>query len=130
MIQVKVYIDDDLYDEFTGDGVIVSTPTGSTAYSLSCGGPIVIPHMKVMILTPICAHKLVVRPCVLDGNQKVRVVVSATHEDMGLTVDGQVGFALRSGDEVIVERATCETTLVRWQERAFFSILQTKLRGD
>ncbi len=130
MISVSIYVDDEFYDEFTGDGLIVSTPTGSTAYSLSCGGPIVVPHMDLMILTPICAHKLVARPCVISGEQKVRVVVSATHRDLGLTVDGQVGFALQSGDEVIVERANYYTTLVRWNEKAFFTILQNKLGGD
>ncbi len=130
MIGVKIYVDDNLYDEFSGDGVIVSTPTGSTAYSLSCGGPIVLPHMQVIILTPICAHKLVARPCVIGAEQKVRVNVTASHSDLGLTVDGQVGFPLQSGDDVVVTRAASETILVRWQERAFFSILQSKLRGD
>ncbi len=130
MIEVQIYVDDNLYDEFSGDGLIVSTPTGSTAYSLSCGGPIVVPHMQVMILTPICAHKLVARPCVIGAEQKVRVKVTASHSDLGLTVDGQVGFPLQSGDDVVVIRAACETILVRWQERAFFSILQSKLRGD
>lgn len=130
MIEVKVAVDDEVWDEFAGDGLIVSTPTGSTAYSLSCGGPIVVPHMQVMILTPICAHKLVSRPCVIDGNQRVTVDVRATHRDLGLTVDGQVGVALQSGDRVIVARAQCDTVLVRWRERAFFSILQSKLSGE
>lgn len=130
MIQVKVWVDDECWDAFAGDGLIVSTPTGSTAYSLSSGGPVVVPHMKAMVLTPICAHKLVARPCVIDASQRVRVDVSATHKDMGLTVDGQVGFALQNGDQVIIERAECDTVLVRLQKRGFFSILQSKLRGD
>ncbi|MCY0875274.1 MAG: NAD(+)/NADH kinase [Firmicutes bacterium] len=130
MIEVSVSVDGELWDAFAGDGLIVSTPTGSTAYSLSCGGPIVVPHMQVMILTPICAHKLVSRPCVIGCEQTVTVEVSATHHDFGLTVDGQVGFGLQTGDRVIVRRAACDTTLIRWRERAFFSILQGKLSGE
>ncbi len=130
MIHVRVMVDDEVFDEFAGDGFIVSTPTGSTAYSLSCGGPIVMPDMQVMVLTPVCAHKLMVRPCVIGGNQTVRVLVSATHNDMGVTVDGQVGFSLRDGDEVRIERAKYDTILVRWQERGFFDILRDKLQGE
>ena len=128
MIEVTVYVDEDEFDHFTGDGLIISTPTGSTAYSLSCGGPIVLPQINVMLVTPICAHQLVARPCVIGAEQKVRVRVFARHHDLGLTVDGQVGFPLQSNDEVIVERAPYETVLVRWQERAFFSTLREKLR--
>ncbi len=130
MIQVGIYIDEQFYDEYFGDGLIISTPTGSTAYSLSCGGPIVVPDLQVMLLTPICAHKLVVRPCVIGATQQIRVKVNARHNDFGLTVDGQVGFPLENGDEVIISKAACDTVLIRWQERAFFSILQEKLRGD
>ncbi len=130
MIQVQIDVNGDLYDEFLGDGVIISTPTGSTAYSLSCGGPIMQPHMQVLLITPICAHKLVARPCIISGEQEIRVKVTARHQDMGLTVDGQIGFPLQSGDEVIVRKSKCDTVLIRWQERAFFSILRDKLRGD
>lgn len=130
MIQLGVYVDNQFYDEYFGDGVLVSTPTGSTAYSLSCGGPVVVPNLQVMLVTPICAHKLVVRPIVIGATQQIRIKVAARHRDFGLTVDGQVGFPLESGDEVIVSKAACDTVLIRWQERAFFSILQEKLRGD
>ncbi len=130
MIQVTIDVNGDLYDEFLGDGVIVSTPTGSTAYSLSCGGPIIHPLMQLLLMTPICPHKMVTRPVVVSGDQEVRIKVTARHQDMGLTVDGQVGFPLRSGDIVHVRRSACETILIRWQERPFFSILRDKLRGD
>lgn len=128
MIEVTVYVDDDEFDHFAGDGLIISTPTGSTAYSLSCGGPIVLPQINVMLITPICAHQLVARPCVIGAGQTVRVKVFARHHDLGLTVDGQVGFPLQPNDEVVVERSPDETVLVRWQERAFFSTLREKLR--
>ena len=130
MIQVSVAVDGDEATAFAGDGLIVSTPTGSTAYSLSCGGPILLPHMQVMLITPICAHQLVARPFVIAGDQTVQIRVAADHRDIGLTVDGQVGFALVSGDEVVIRRADCDTILVRWKERAFFPILREKLRGD
>jgi NAD+ kinase len=130
MIQVQIDVNGDLYDDFLGDGVIVSTPTGSTAYSLSCGGPIMQPHMQVLLITPICAHKLVARPCIISSEQEIRIKVLARHQDMGLTVDGQVGFPLQSGDFVYVRKSKCDTVLIRWQERPFFSILRNKLRGD
>ncbi len=130
MIGVRVAVDQEVYEEFTGDGLIVSTPTGSTAYSLSCGGPIVLPHLQVILITPICPHKLVARPCVIDANQRVSVTVFANHNDFGLTVDGQVGFALMSGDRIDITRASCDTVLVRLHDQSFFSILQSKLRGD
>ena len=130
MIQVQIDVNGDLYDEFLGDGVIVSTPTGSTAYSLSCGGPIIQPQMQVLLITPICAHKLVARPVIISGEQEIRIKVLARHQDMGLTVDGQVGFPLQSGDYVHVRRSACDTVLIRWQERPFFTILRNKLRGD
>jgi NAD+ kinase len=129
MVTVEVYIDDVFLDAYSGDGVIVSTPTGSTAYSLSCGGPIVIPHLQVMLVTPICPHTMMSRPCVIDGNQKVRLVVQATHDELGLTVDGQVGVRLHPGDVVTVEKSTVETTLVKLGDRDFFSVLRTKLHG-
>ena len=130
MIRVKVRVDDEVFDEFMGDGLIISTPTGSTAYSLSCGGPIVMPDLQVMVITPVCAHKLMVRPCVIGANQFVSVIVNANHQDFGITVDGQVGFSLRDGDEVRVSRASYDTILVRWQERSFFGILRNKLQGE
>lgn len=129
MVTVEVYIDDVFLDAYSGDGVIVSTPTGSTAYSLSCGGPIIIPHLQVMLVTPICPHTLMSRPCVIDGNQEVRLVVHATHDDLGLTVDGQVGIRLVPGDIVTVRKSSVETTLVKLGDRDFFSVLRTKLHG-
>lgn len=129
MVTVEIYIDDVFLDSYSGDGVIVSTPTGSTAYSLSCGGPIVIPHLQVMLVTPICPHTLTSRPCVIDGHQQVRMVVHATHDDLGLTVDGQVGVKLAPGDVVTVKKSNVETTLVKLGDRDFFSVLRTKLHG-
>ncbi len=131
LVMVETYVDNVYVDTYRGDGVIISTPTGSTAYSLSCGGPIVVPHLQVMLITPICPHTLFSRPCVIDWSQTVRLQVEATHNDLGMTVDGQEGFKLFSGDVVEVFRSTVQTTLVRWRDREFFSVLRAKLRnGD
>jgi NAD+ kinase len=127
MIDLSVYVNDELFDSFSGDGVIVSTPTGSTAYSLSCGGPLLVPNMRGMLVTPICAHQLNSRPCVIGDDQQVRIAVSATHCDMGLTVDGQVGFELLTGDQITICKSDQETVLMRFCERPFFSILRDKL---
>ncbi|MCF8563607.1 NAD(+)/NADH kinase [Alicyclobacillus tolerans] len=130
MVTVHAYVDGVFVDSYSGDGVIVSTPTGSTAYSLSCGGPIVIPRLQVMLITPICPHTLFSRPCVIDDKQEVRLEVQATHDDLGLTVDGQVGVKLQSGDIVVVRKSDVQTTLVKWRDREFFSVLRQKLHAD
>ncbi|WAH39018.1 NAD(+)/NADH kinase [Alicyclobacillus dauci] len=130
MVTVDVHVDDVYLDTYRGDGVIISTPTGSTAYSLSCGGPIVSPHLQVMLVTPVCPHTLFSRPCVIDASQTVRATVQATHKDVDLSVDGQEGIPLQSGDEIIIRRAPYETTLVRWPDREFFSVLRSKLHNS
>lgn len=129
MVTVDTYVDNVFLDTYSGDGVIVSTPTGSTAYSLSCGGPIVIPHLQVMLITPICPHTLFSRPCVIDDKQIVRLVVHATHDDLGLTVDGQVGVRLVADDVVVVRKSSVQTILVKWRDREFFAVLRQKLHG-
>ncbi|WP_303801234.1 NAD(+)/NADH kinase [Alicyclobacillus macrosporangiidus] len=129
MVTVDVYVDDVFVDSYSGDGVIVSTPTGSTAYSLSCGGPILMPQLKVMLITPICPHTLVARPCVIDSRQRVRFVVRATHRDVGMTMDGQVGVTLCPGDEVVVRESRARTVLVKLGKREFFDVLRSKLHG-
>lgn len=130
MVTVHVEVDGVAVDTYRGDGVIVSTPTGSTAYSLSCGGPIVVPHLKAILITPICPHTLVSRPCVIGCDQTVRLVAEASHDDLGLTVDGQVGVPLCKGDEIEVRRAAEQATLVKWRDHEFFRILQSKLRSS
>lgn len=127
MVTLDVFVDDVYLDTYRGDGVLVSTPTGSTAYSLSCGGPIVLPTLEVLLITPICPHTLFARPCVIDHHQVVRLVVQTTHDDIGLTVDGQVGVHLAPGDEVVIRKSNWPTYVVKWYDREFFSVLRTKL---
>lgn len=112
---------------FVGDGVIVSTPTGSTAYSLSAGGPIVVPGVDCILITPICPHSLAVRPLVVPGNVDVHVRSIDRSEELVLTVDGQEVEPLDPGDEVRVERADLTISLVRLLDGSFFSTLRRKL---
>ncbi|UOF90097.1 NAD(+)/NADH kinase [Fodinisporobacter ferrooxydans] len=127
MVNVRVFVDSMYVDEYSGDGVIVSSPTGSTAYSLSCGGPIVSPQMNAIVVTPISPHTLVSRPFLVSGEQTVKVEVCSTHNDIGLTVDGQVNVPIQCNDVILVRKSTCSTLLVKWQERGFFNVLRTKL---
>jgi len=110
---------------YRADGLIVSTPTGSTAYSLSAGGPILYPTMDGIVLTPICSHTLTNRPIVVPGAHRVEVTLMTSQEVM-LTVDGQVGFGLREHDVVELGRAPSTIRLVRFKN--FFSVLRTKLK--
>jgi NAD+ kinase len=130
MVTLQVYVDDMYLDQYVGDGLIVSTPTGSTAYSLSCGGPIVSPQINVILITPICPHTLSARPVVVSDEQQIRIEVSATHSDVGISIDGQEGMRLEDGDRVVVRESSHFTTLVKWRERGFFDVLRAKLSGN
>lgn len=127
MVTNRVFVDDMYVDQYTGDGLLVSTPTGSTAYSLSCGGPIVSPHIEVIVLTPICPHTLHSRPMVIAANQEVRVEVEATHDELVLSVDGQLFYELENHDVIRVRQAGYKTTLIKWRDREFFDVLRRKL---
>jgi NAD+ kinase len=111
---------------FTGDGVILSTPTGSTAYSLSAGGPIIQPRMECMVLTPICPHTLAVRPLVISAAERIRVS-SLDMVPLVLTVDGQEGREVEEGGAVVVEKGDVVIHLVRFPGQSFFTTLRLKL---
>jgi len=114
---------------FKADGLIISTPTGSTGYSLSAGGPIVTPSMNCIVITPICPHTLTNRPLVIDDDSMVTVTVnSLDDEDIFLTLDGQVGLELKSGDVIHVSRSQHNASLVMSERRDYFEILRTKLK--
>jgi len=110
-----------------GDGVIVSSPTGSTAYSLSAGGPIVHPSMECLVVTPICPHTLAVRPLVIPASRKVTIRAVDPEQDLILTVDGQEVRGLGHGEAVRVEKGEPHVQLVRFPGQSFFSTLQRKL---
>ncbi|HEU4963657.1 MAG TPA: NAD(+)/NADH kinase [Bacilli bacterium] len=129
MVTCKVSADDMYIDHYTGDGLLISTPTGSTAYSLSCGGPIVSPHLDVMLLTPICAHTLYARPMILAANQVVEVEVTSTMPEKKsvLSIDGQIFHKLENQDIIRVRQSAAKTSLIKWHDRGFFDVLRHKL---
>ncbi|WP_334314167.1 NAD(+)/NADH kinase [Aneurinibacillus sp. Ricciae_BoGa-3] len=130
MIKCKVFVDDLYAASFNGDGVIVSTPTGSTAYSLSAGGPIVVPYINAIVLTPVAPHSLTARPIVLPADEEIHVVVEATHQDIGITIDGQQGYPLEVNDEIVIRRSPYVTPLIKWKARSFFQVVRKKLQGE
>jgi len=112
---------------YRADGLIISTPTGSTAYNLSAGGPILFPTMDAVVLTPIAPHTLSNRPIAVPGAQRIEVALLVDQEVM-LTMDGQVGVPLRERDVVEVQKAAARIRLVRFPQKDFFSVLRTKLK--
>jgi NAD+ kinase len=109
------------------DGLIVATPTGSTAYSLSAGGPILQPYIPAVLLTPICPHTLTFRPTVVSSESKIRVQLLTSGEEVYLTLDGQRGATMVKNDIVEVSRAKCELNLVSSPKRNYFDLLREKL---
>lgn len=127
VISIDTFLDDDFIARFIADGVIVSTPTGSTAYSLSAGGPIIFPSVDTLLLTPICPHTLTNRPLALPTNREMRLILRSG-EDVMLTVDGQVGETIKEGFEVRCGRSPFKVRLVRPDDRGFFDVLREKLK--
>ncbi len=112
---------------YKADGVILSTPTGSTAYSLSAGGPIVHPSVDCTVLTPICSHALTHRPIVVPADRTIRIALRTETADTFLTLDGQTGHSLQCGDSIEVVRSPNRVNLIRNPHMAYFTILRQKL---
>lgn len=129
VIRLAVHVGPDHQEvaTYTADGIIIATPTGSTAYSLSAGGPIVVPSVECILATPICPHTLVVRPLVLPPSAELTVSALTPTEGLILTVDGQDGAALAPGDRLLIRRAPAKVRLVRFAGQNFFSTLRRKL---
>ena len=113
---------------YKADGIIVSTPTGSTAYSLSANGPILYPTMNAVIITPICPHTLTQRPIVVPDDRKIELVLTGERSELYLTLDGQSGVPMFPGDRVQIKQSPNKVMLIRNPRLDFFSILRTKLR--
>ncbi|OIP66951.1 NAD(+)/NADH kinase [Candidatus Infernicultor aquiphilus] len=128
LISLATYINDDYVITYSADGLVISTSTGSTAYSLSAGGPIVNPNINSMILTPICPHTLSTRPLIIGENDQVRITLELSEEEVMVTIDGQEGFTLEPKDEVIVKKSIYKTRLIAFKEKSFYAILREKLR--
>ena len=128
IVDLETYINHTYIATFKSDGLIISTPTGSTAYALSAGGPILYPTLNSIILAPICPHTLTNRPIVMPDTITVEIVLKSSTEDVFLTLDGQVGFSLRQEDVVEIKKSEHKTKLFIPCERDYFQILRTKLK--
>lgn len=127
IINLKTFVSEEFVTTYSADGLVISTPTGSTAYSLSAGGPVIYPGLDVIVLSPICAHTLAVRPLIISQTDEIKIIVEPPSDRVLLTVDGQIGFELEEKDVTIVKKSSQETTLIRLKERFFFQRLQSKL---
>jgi NAD+ kinase len=128
IIELEASVDDQYVAKYRSDGLILATPTGSTAYNVSAGGPIVYPTMAAIIMTPISSHTLTNRPLVLPPESRVEVTLRSVPDDVYLTVDGQVGKKLESGDRVIVQKSSRLVQLIAPQGKSFFDVLRDKLK--
>lgn len=128
IITVEASVNEDYMESYSGDGIIIATPTGSTGYSLSAGGPIVNPTMDLFVITPICPHSLYNRAVIVNGKDEIRLRVDSRQVQVVLTVDGQVRFALEDKDQVIVCRSEQRVKLVCFQDYSFYRMLHQKLK--
>ena len=128
IVDLEAWAGESFVCAYKADGLIVTTPTGSTAYSLAAGGPIIYPTVNAICLTPICPHTLTNRPLIVPSDMGIRVVSRATDEAAFLTVDGQIGSPLESGDAVECAIADFDVLLIRPPEKTFFDVLRQKLK--
>jgi NAD+ kinase len=128
MLEFDVYVDRDHVGRYRADGLIVATPTGSTAYSLAAGGPVVHPDLDAFVITPICPHMLTNRPFVIPGSAKVEIDFAPADEPVYLTLDGQIGFELEPADRVAITKSSSKVVYVRPPRKTYFEILRSKLR--
>ena len=127
---LELYVNKDFAALVRGDGIIVSTPVGSTAYSMSAGGSIVHPQVSALLVTPICPHSLTSRPLVLPGDSEIRLSIAdqASEGEIYLTVDGQSGLALKSSDEVLVKTSKHYVQMCHSPSKSYYEVLATKLK--
>lgn len=123
-----VFIDEQFVSNYKADGLIVATPTGSTAYSLAAGGPILLPNVDVLVITPVSPHALTNRPLVVRDTAEIAIVVRSAEGTAYLSIDGQVGERLRDGDRILCRRSKFNIELLKLQSRTFFDVLRGKLK--
>ncbi|MGP0071523.1 MAG: NAD(+)/NADH kinase [Bryobacteraceae bacterium] len=128
MIDLETYVDGQFVSIFKADGLIVATPTGSTAYSLSAGGPIVFPAVEAICITPVCPHMLTNRPVLVPNTSVVEIICKASHHEAYLTIDGQVGEPLIENDRVVCRSSHHQVHLIRPPKLFFFDVLREKLK--
>ena len=127
MIKLSVEVNGEYFDTFRADGIIVSTPTGSTAYNLSAGGPILSPHTELMTITHICPHTLYARPFVIDGNDVVRIRVQSNYNNVQMSCDGQSTVQMKNDDVIIVKKSRYVTIIIKTTNMNFYDILRRKM---
>ena len=128
MIDLDTYVDEQFVCAYKADGLIISTPTGSTAYSLSAGGPIIFPKVEAICITPICPHMLTNRPVLVPDNSVIRVHSRGPEESVYLTIDGQVGTPIQEGDIIVFRSSNYSLRLIRPPHQMFFDVLRQKLK--
>lgn len=128
IIEIEAYLNGQFVNSFRADGLIVSTPTGSTAYNLSAGGPVIYPSMNAIVITPICPFTLSNRPIVVPDDAMIDLCLKTENEDVALTLDGQVGFPLQTQDRVRIRKSAATFKLVQPMNRNYFEVLRDKLR--
>lgn len=128
IIEIEVDLNGQFVNTFRSDGLIVSTPTGSTAYNLSAGGPIIYPSMNAVVLTPICPFTLTNRPIVVPDDAEIELVLKNENEGVVLTLDGQTGYAMHSRDRVVIRKSSTTFNLVQPPNRNYFDVLRNKLK--
>lgn len=127
IVEMETAVNDQYLTTFKADGLIISTPTGSTAYSLSAGGPIVFPEQSLLIINPICPHTLTNRPIILPEGAELKIILWTKEQGATVTFDGQVSYTLKSGDTMAVRKSQFSTKLVCSPHRDYLEILRTKL---
>ncbi|MBX9230419.1 NAD(+)/NADH kinase [Coprococcus catus] len=131
LVELKIYVNGELLSIYNADGIIVSTPTGSTGYSLSAGGPIIFPQTDVMVITPICPHSLQARSLVVSGEDRIMIEIGrrrkTQREEAMVTFDGRSAQELETGDRIEIYKAQETTQLIRLKGRSFYQVLQNKI---
>ena len=128
IIEIEAYLNQRFVNSFRADGLIISTPTGSTAYNLSAGGPVIFPSMNAVVITPICPFTLSNRPIVVPDDATIELLLKTDQEQVTLTLDGQVGFDLKVDDRVEIRKSSVTFNLVQPSNRNYFDVLRDKLR--
>lgn len=128
IIEIEAYLNNHFVNSFRADGLIISTPTGSTAYNLSAGGPVVFPSMNAVVITPICPFTLSNRPIVVPDDATIELLLKTDQEEVTLTLDGQVGLPLKLDDRIVIRKSNVTFNLVQPSNRNYFDVLRDKLR--
>ncbi|MFW5981903.1 MAG: NAD(+)/NADH kinase [Halanaerobiaceae bacterium] len=127
LVSINLFINNENISSYRADGIIVATPTGSTAYSLSAGGPIINPATRTIIITPICPHNLYIRPMLISDKEKIKIQITGDYT-MSFTADGSSDYAIKSGDEIFIEVAKEELLVAKLPGKTFYSILHEKMK--